>query len=73
MKYEIWEILRARDDDESWVVQDEVRKCWKRRHRKLRAYSEDEIRGVNSEDLAYVVTLGIAKVSYRKSCFVKLK
>lgn len=73
MKYEIWEVLKARDDDESWVVQDGVKKYWKRGHRKLRAYSEDEILGVNCEDLAYVVTLDIAKVSFRKSFCVKLE
>lgn len=67
MKYEVSEILKAREDEESWVVLDEVKKVWKRKHRKLRVYSEYEILDANCEDLAYVLTLDVVKVKYRKT------
>lgn len=67
MKYEVSEILKVREDEESWVVLNEVRKIWKRRHRKLRVYSESEILYANCEDLAYVLTLDVVKVKHRKT------
>jgi hypothetical protein len=66
MKYEIADILKVRDEEESWILKKEVHDIWKRSHKKLRVYSFYEISSVNNQDESWIFPLSLVKIAKRK-------